>query len=133
MTDHLRARATCVLIRDGKLLLVADRTLRYLLPGGGVDPGETVEAAAVRELREETGLVATRTEYLYVFATASNRHHVFAVEAEGLVDEGWIKADGEIHGFLWWDMESDVPVYPSVSFVRDWLRDSRSETFQSTT
>ena len=122
MTDELRERATCVLIRDGKLLLVADRVLKYLLPGGGVDPGETIEAAAVRELLEETGLVATRTEYLYVFETASNRHHVFSVEADGPLDEDKVKSAGEIHGFLWWDMESDVPVYSSVTSIRDWLR-----------
>lgn len=125
MSDDLRLRATCVLMRDGKLLLVADRTLTYLLPGGGVDSCETIEAAARRELLEETGLVATRTEYLYEFETASNRHHVFTVEAEGSLDEGRIEADGEIHGFLWWDMESEVSVYPSVTEVRNRLRAAR--------
>ena len=122
MSDKLRDRATCVLIRDGKLLLVAIHTLKYLLPGGGVDPGETIEAAAVRELFEETGLVATRAEYLYAFETVSNRHHVFAVDADGPLDEDRIKLDGEIRGFLWWDMESDVPVYPHVTTVERWLR-----------
>jgi 8-oxo-dGTP diphosphatase len=109
-------------MREGRLLLVADSESVFMLPGGGVDPGETIEAAAVRELFEETGLIATRTEYRYAFETVSNRHHVFAVEAGGSLDADRIKADGEIHGFLWWDMESDVRVYPSVTEVRNRLR-----------
>lgn len=53
--------ADCVVFdRDGRLLLIRRRHApfkdRYALPGGFVEIGETVEAAALRELREETGI-----------------------------------------------------------------------------
>ena len=49
-----------VVVRDGEILLVKRAREpfkgRWCLPGGFVDPGEKVEAAALRELMEETGL-----------------------------------------------------------------------------
>ena len=60
--------ALAVVLHEGKLLLVRrkhepDANL-WGFPGGHVDAGETVLQAAARELREETTVVATPTEYL---------------------------------------------------------------------
>ena len=54
-----RPRACGALIQDDEILMVrhAEPTRSYwTLPGGGVEPGETAAAAAVREVFEETGL-----------------------------------------------------------------------------
>jgi 8-oxo-dGTP pyrophosphatase MutT (NUDIX family) len=60
---------------EGRVLLFsareADGKRWWFTPGGGVHRGETVKAAAVRELSEETGFTVTETGLGPVVATSS--------------------------------------------------------------
>jgi 8-oxo-dGTP diphosphatase len=63
-------RVAAVVKRDGSLLLVRhqkpDRAPYWVLPGGRLEPGETIPECAARELAEETGLEASFSGILYV-------------------------------------------------------------------
>ncbi len=78
--------AVLALTPQGRLVMVRqfrpgpDRVV-LTLPGGMIDPGETPEAAAARELREETGYAAGSVELVVsAIANASpyHRHVVIA-------------------------------------------------------
>jgi 8-oxo-dGTP diphosphatase len=73
-----------LLIRIGEgLVLIRRRNppLGWALPGGFVDEGETVEHAAIREAKEETGLDVALEALLYVYSDPARdpRKHTMTV------------------------------------------------------
>ena len=64
-----KVRATGILIENNSLLLVKQKLSNnkdWSLPGGRVEPGETLEQALIREMKEETGLDVEPIRMLYV-------------------------------------------------------------------
>jgi 8-oxo-dGTP pyrophosphatase MutT (NUDIX family) len=133
--DRRGARVVVVDDRERVLLLngrdPADATAGswWFTPGGGVDAGETVEQAAIRELAEETGLVLDDVgtpvwvrvaEFRFLGADYRQAETFFlarvgshTVDTSGFTDI----ERASVLGFRWWTIQElkDTPeqVFPS--------------------
>ena len=76
-------RVAVVVEREGVLLLVRhqkpDRYPYWVLPGGRLEPGETIPGCASRELAEETGLEGNFSGVLYVSEFLREGRHTIDV------------------------------------------------------
>jgi len=107
LTRGMTLGVRCVAIdAQGRVCLIRHTYLSgWWLPGGGVDRGETCGDAAVRELVEETGLVATEPARL--ISVHSNERffrgdHVLVYRIDAF-DTGELTHHGEIAETRWFD------------------------------
>jgi len=77
-----RVRVAAIIPSDGGIVVVRhlkDGQTYHLLPGGGVEAGESLQEALVREVREETGLACEIAAPLFIndsIAPDGSRHVV---------------------------------------------------------
>jgi 8-oxo-dGTP diphosphatase len=96
-------RVGAVVERGGALLLVRhekpDRDPYWVLPGGRLEPGETIKECAEREVAEETGLSARFAGVLYVSEFLREGRHTVDVIARMEVsgdEEASLGSDPEV-------------------------------------
>ena len=76
---YQRRRGTVIIETSRGILVVRQGRARFLLPGGGAKGRESRLEAAIRELREETGLIAYEVRFLFQF----QRSKIFLINANG--------------------------------------------------
>ena len=132
MTDKPSARRSArVILADGAdRLLLFESGGYWFTPGGGIEPGETIEQAATRELWEETGLliaadqlgpvVAETSGYADLGFAAGMFHDLFyfqrAPEGFCVDTSGWQPLEAStMSGHRWWTVD-EVAAAPKIVF-----------------
>lgn len=95
MTNAQVKLGACIVIRDPAGRVVLERRADcgwWCLPGGKMDPGETLEQCAAREALEETGLRVRLEQFLGVFSDPTRRTVRYPDNGDlrQLVDAAWL-------------------------------------------
>ena len=86
-TESVELTVLCLIHKNGKYLLqdrIKNDWKGYTLPGGHIEPGESIVDAVIREMQEETGLTIRHPHLCGVkqFPLEEGRYIVFLFETE---------------------------------------------------
>lgn len=101
-TENVELTVLC-LIHKGDKYLLQDRVKKdwrgYTMPGGHVEPGESIVDAVVREMREETGLTILNPKLCGVkqFPIENGRYMVFLFSTDEFEGEVVSSDEGRMH------------------------------------
>lgn len=112
----------CLVHRGGEVLLqnrVKADWRGYALPGGHIEPGESIVEAVIREMREETGLTVLHPKLCGVkqFPIDGGRYLVFLFETDAF--EGELTSSEE--GAMEWVRLEELANYETVDDLKEML------------
>ncbi|MBI2629937.1 NUDIX domain-containing protein [Candidatus Pacearchaeota archaeon] len=110
-----RRKGVAIVDTSRGILVVAGRSKRFTLSGGGAEKWESRKKATIRELYEETGLQTKRITYLFRYngrkwhghdgKSIINHTKVFLVEAYGIP-----RPRNEIKHIAFWTPDSNIKI-----------------------
>ncbi len=119
--QNIRNRVAVVISENGRILLVQHEKYGkkyWLLPGGGVEYGETLAETGKRELKEETNLDVEIGDLLFVSESIPLDHHRHVINYyfEGKLAGGDIQVgdDSVLRDVQWLPVEEipNITMYP---------------------
>lgn len=121
-TEKTELTVLCLLC-DGDRILLQDRVKDdwrgYAMPGGHVEPGESIVDAVIREIKEETGLTVTSPKLCGVkqFPIAGGRYLVFLFRADQFSGQLCSSEEGSVE----WIARSELEKVNTVSDFAEML------------